>query len=129
MESSSFLQWTWVEIRRGLRGGPYSAQATTSGSLSPQLRLHRFTATKQQGLKIREEEKEGTFISKHMSDFISSASTLCHWLMQAPFIPFLSPASAELKGSFWLKASLLASIHSGKYPLPLRGERKVWAVD
>lgn len=54
-------------------------QATTSGGQSPQFRLQHVTATKQQGLKIREEEKhrerERTFISKHMSDFISSAGT------------------------------------------------------
>lgn len=41
----------------------------------PQLKLHHFIGTKQQGLKITEEKGERTFISKHMSDFISSAGT------------------------------------------------------
>lgn len=41
----------------GRRGGPSSAQATTLGGQSPQLSLQRFTATKQQGLKIREEKE------------------------------------------------------------------------
>lgn len=59
------------------RGLTQPRQATTSGGQSPQLMLQRFIATKQQGLKIREEERERTFISKHMSDFISSAGIQC----------------------------------------------------
>lgn len=112
-----------MEIKRRL-SGPYSAQATTLGGQSPQLRLQHFTATKQQGLKIRE-EKEREHLYPNICLILSpllALSTPCHRLMQAPFTPFLNPASAKLQGSFWLKAPLLVSVHSESTLFPGGGE-------
>lgn len=130
VESSGFLLWRWTETRTGLRG-PYTAQTTTSGRKSPQLRPQHFTATKQQGIKIREEEEEEKK-REHLYPNIClilspllALSTPCHGLMRVLFTPFLNPASAKLQGSCWLKSTSPGLHAFRKYPLPPEGVRMV----
>lgn len=90
---------------------------STPGGWSSQLRLHHFTAPKQQGLNIRER----TFITNIclILSLLLVPRTPCHWLMQVLFMPFLSSASAKLQ----LLKAILGLHPLRKHPFPCSGKK------